>query len=56
MLYYIAAACLVAWFILKFGMAKGGSIHILLLAAVGCFVVQFVQHLRTRQYERERRL
>ncbi len=55
MLYYLSAFFLVLWFVLKFVMHKGGFIHTLLLGAIGCFGVQFVQWLRTRQYERERR-
>ena len=53
MLYYIGLAFLIAWFILKFVLLKGGFIHTLLLGAIGCITVQFVQHMRTRQYERE---
>lgn len=55
MLYYIAAGFFVAWLVLKFGMGKSGFVHTLVLGAIGCFVVQLVQHLRTKQYERERR-
>ena len=54
MLYYTASAFLVVWFVLKFVMHKGGFIHTLLLAAIGCFAAQLFQHLRTRQYERDR--
>lgn len=55
MLYYIAAFFLIVWFILKFVLHKGGFIHTLLLAAIGFFAVQFVQWLRTREYERSQR-
>jgi len=55
MLYYIGSLFLVIWLVLKFGMNKGGFVHTLLLTGIGFIAVQFVQHLRTRQYERERR-
>ena len=55
MLYYIGSFFLVAWFVLKFGMHKGGFVHTLLLTGIGFIAVQFVQHLRTRQYERTQR-
>ena len=55
MLYYAGSFFLVIWFVLKFVMHKGGFIHTLLLAGIGFIAVQFVQQLRTKQYERERR-
>lgn len=55
MLYYIGSLFLVVWFVLKFVMDKGGFVHTLLLAGIGVIVVQFVQHQRTRQFEREQR-
>jgi len=55
MLYYLGSAFLIAWLVLKFAMHKGGFVHTLLLGAIGCIGVQFVQHMRTRQYEREQR-
>jgi len=55
MLYYIGSLFLIIWLVLEFGMDKGGSVHTLLLTGIGFIVAQFVQHLRTRQYERERR-
>ena len=54
MLYYIAAVFFAVWLALKFVMHRGGFIHTLLLVAIGCFAVQFVQHVRTKQYERDR--
>ena len=55
MLYYVGSFFLIVWFVLKFVMHKGGFIHTLLLAALGLIAVQFVQHMRTREYERARR-
>ena len=55
MLYYIGLFFLIIWFVLKFVMYKGGFIHTLLLTGFGLIVVQFVQHLRTREYERSQR-
>jgi hypothetical protein len=56
MLYYVGSFFLIVWFVLKFVMHKGGFIHTLLLTGIGFITVQFVQHLRTRQYEREQRI
>ncbi|HEY8205685.1 MAG TPA: DUF5670 family protein [Pyrinomonadaceae bacterium] len=55
MLWYIGSAFLAIWVIEKFLLHKGGFIHTLLLAAIGCFAVQFVQRQRTRDYERSLR-
>lgn len=55
MLYYIGSFLLLIWFVLKFVMHRGGFVHTLLLAGIGVIAVQFVQHLRTRQYERTQR-
>lgn len=52
MFWYIGSFFLLIWLIEKFLLHKGGFIHTLLLAAIGCFAVQFVQRLRTREYER----
>jgi hypothetical protein len=55
MLYYVGSFFLIAWFVLKFVMHKGGFIHTLLLTGLGFIAAQFVQQLRTREYERSRR-
>jgi hypothetical protein len=55
MLWYVGSFFLVTWLIEKFLLHKGGFIHTLLLAAIGCFAVQFVQDRRTKAYESERR-
>lgn len=52
MLYYVGSFLLLIWLIEKFLLHKGGFIHTLLFAAIGCFVAQLVQRLRTREYER----
>lgn len=54
MLWYIGGFFLAIWLIEKLLLHKGGFIHTLLLAAIGCFAVQFVQDQRTRAYEREK--
>ena len=54
MLYYIGSFFLIVWFVLKFVMHKSGFVHTLLLTGIGLVAVQFVQHLRTREYERSR--
>jgi len=55
MLWYISLAFLALWIIEKFLLHKGGFIHTLLLGAIGCFAVKFVQWQRTREYERSLR-
>jgi uncharacterized membrane protein YiaA len=55
MLWYIGLFFLSLWVIEKLLLHKGGFIHTLLLAAIGCFAVQFVQRQRTREYERTMR-
>jgi len=52
MLWYIGLFFLSLWIIEKFLLHKGGFIHTLLIAGIGCLAVQLVQHLRTREYER----
>ncbi|MGZ8846936.1 MAG: DUF5670 family protein [Pyrinomonadaceae bacterium] len=53
MLWLTGSLLLVIWIIAKFLLHKSGMIHILLMAAVTLFVVQFVQDWRTREYRRE---
>jgi hypothetical protein len=55
MLWYVGLFFLVIWLIEKVLLHKGGFIHTLLLASIGCFAAQFVQDRRTRAYEAERR-
>jgi hypothetical protein len=55
MFWFIGSFLLLVWLIEKFLLNKGGFIHTLILAAIGCFAVQFVQDYRTRAYEREAR-
>jgi len=55
MLWYISLAFLALWIIEKFLLHKGGFIHTLLLGAIGCFAVKFIQWQRTREYERSLR-
>ena len=44
----LSAALLVAWFVLKFLLHKGGFVHILLLTAISVFVVQLMAYRKTR--------
>ena len=55
MLWYPGLFFLALWIIEKFLLHKGGFIHTLLLAALGCFVTQFVQDRRTKAYLSETR-
>jgi len=53
MFWYIGLILLALWVIEKFLLHKGGFVHTLLLAAISCMVVQFVQDRRTKAYRDE---
>ena len=53
MLWYVGSFFLAIWVVEKFLLHKGGFVHTLLLAALGCFVVQLVQDRRTKAYHEE---
>jgi hypothetical protein len=55
MLWYPGLFFLALWAIEKFLLHKGGFVHTLLLAAIGCFVVQFAQDRRTKAYRDQAR-
>ena len=55
MLWYTGSLLLVVWFVLKFGLHKGGAIHILLFLTLSFYLVQLAQDRRTRQYKRSLR-
>ena len=40
------------WLVAKFLLHKGGMIHVLLIVAAACFIIQFAQDRRTKEYER----
>ncbi len=52
MLWIVGSIVMVAWLVLKFLLHKSGMVHVLLLIAISCFVIQLVQDLRTKAYER----
>jgi glucose-6-phosphate-specific signal transduction histidine kinase len=54
MLWLTGSLLLVIWIIAKFLLHKSGMVHLLLMAAVTLFVVQFAQDWRTREYRRSR--
>jgi hypothetical protein len=51
MLWFTGSGLLIAWFILKFALHKGGAIHIMLFIAISFYVIQFAQDRRTKQYK-----
>jgi uncharacterized membrane protein YjjB (DUF3815 family) len=55
MFWYVGFICLAAWVVEKFLLHKGGFVHTLLLAAIGCFVSQLIQDRRTKAYQEETR-
>jgi hypothetical protein len=54
MLWIAGALTLLVWFILKFLVHKGNSVHVILLFAISCFVTQFIQDRRTRAHRADR--
>jgi hypothetical protein len=54
LLWILGAILLAVWFTEKFLLHKSGLVHAILLSAIACFVIQFVQDRRTRAYEADR--
>jgi len=52
MLWIVGSIPMVVWLVLKFLLHKSGMVHILLLIGISCFVIQLVQDVRTKAYER----
>ncbi len=52
MLWIVGSIVMVAWLVLKFLLHKSGMVHVLLLVAISIFLIQLVQDLRTKAYER----
>jgi Family of unknown function (DUF5670) len=52
MLWIFGGLVTVLWLIAKFLLHKGGMIHTLLIVALACFIIQFAQDRRTKEYER----
>jgi len=52
MLRIFAAILIALWLVAKFLLHKGGMIHVLLMVAAACFIIQFAQDRRTNEYER----
>ncbi len=47
-MWVVSAGLFVVWFILKVFLHKSGYIHVLLLAAISLFVIQFITYRKTR--------
>ena len=57
MLWFVGSFFLAIWVVEKFIRHKGGGfVPMLLIAAAGCFIVQFAQDRRTRAYKSGRDL
>ena len=50
-MWFVSAALLILWFILKFLLHKGGFVHILLLSAISVFVIQLLAYRKTRYHK-----
>jgi hypothetical protein len=52
MLWIAGSLTIVLWLTLKFVFHKSGMVHVWLLLAASMFIIQFVQDIRTKAYER----
>jgi hypothetical protein len=52
MLWLVGTSLIVIWFILRFGLHKGGFVHILLIGGFSLLVVQFAAYRKTK-YQKE---
>lgn len=50
-MWFLSAALLIVWFILKFLLHKGGYVHMLLVAAISVLVVQLVAYRKTQYHK-----
>ena len=50
-MWFLSAALLIVWFILKFLLHKGGYVHILLVAAISVLVVQVAAYRKTQYHK-----
>ncbi len=50
-MWFVSAALLVLWVILKVFLHKGGFVHVLLISAISVFVVQFLAYRKTRYHK-----
>ncbi|HEY6045515.1 MAG TPA: hypothetical protein VIU65_02865 [Pyrinomonadaceae bacterium] len=53
MFWYPGFIFFAAWVVMKFLLHKSGFVHMFLLAAIGCCVVQLIQDRRTKAYYEE---
>jgi len=52
MLWWLAMALFVAWFVLRFIAHQRGMVHLLLLSSIGLFVIQLMAYRKTK-YQRD---
>jgi Flp pilus assembly protein TadB len=52
MLWITGTLLLIAWAVATFIFHKSGMIHMLLMAAIAFYIVQFAQDRRTKEYQR----
>jgi Flp pilus assembly protein TadB len=52
MLWITGSLLLILWIVMKFLLHKSGMVHLLLMAAMIIFVIQFAQDRRTKEYKR----
>jgi hypothetical protein len=52
MIWWLATALFVAWFVLRFIAHQKGMVHLLLLSSIGLFVIQMMAYRKTK-YQRD---
>jgi hypothetical protein len=50
-MWLVSGLLLLVWFVLKFGLHKGGFVHILLITAISVAGVQFLAYRKTRYHK-----
>jgi len=50
-MWFVSAALLILWVILRVFLHKGGFVHILLISAISVFVVQLMAYRKTRYHK-----
>lgn len=50
-MWFLSAAFLIVWFILKFLLHKGGYVHILLIAAISILGVELLAYRKTQYHK-----
>jgi len=53
-MWILSAGLAIVWFVLTFLLHKGGYVHIILIAAISIFVVQFTAYRKTQYHKQNK--